>query len=56
MRDIIIGLLIILGIFLLVDFLYSNNNVCKVEYDKTVKCGILKKELDIDINLFDRYW
>ena len=56
MRDILIGLLIILGVFLIGDFIYSNNNVCKVEYNQTVKCGFLKKQLDIDVNLFNRYW
>ncbi len=44
MRDILIGLLIILGVFLLADYFYSNNHTCKVEYNKSTKCGILKKE------------
>ena len=56
MRDILVGILIILGVFLLVDLLYSNNHVCKVEFGQTAKCGIIKNELDVDIKLFNRYW
>ena len=56
MRDVLIGIVIIFAVFLVGDFIYSNNHVCNVGYGETKKCGILKNQLDIDIELFDRYW
>ena len=59
MRDIVVGLAIIFGIFLLVDFITTEKNSCVVTRDlgtQEYKCGILYKELDIKIDLFDRYW
>lgn len=60
MKDILIGLVIILIAFLVVDFIYSEKNYCeKVHYgsgNESYKCGIIKKNLDINIDLFNRYW
>ena len=61
MKAIFIGLIIIFVVFLVIDFIYTEKNICVIEensgYTKTeVKCGIIKNQFDIDINLFDRYW
>lgn len=61
MRDIFIGLVIILVCFLLIDFISTEKNTCeKVEYNgaksENYKCGILKNNLDLEIDLFNRYW
>lgn len=61
MKDILIGLVIIMIAFLIIDFIYTEKNTCVIEensgYTKTeAKCGIIKSQLNIDINLFDRYW
>ena len=59
MKDIFIGLAIIVVVFVIIDFLYTEKNTCLIEekHIKTEeKCGIIKKQLDININLFDRYW
>ncbi|MCM1052429.1 MAG: hypothetical protein NC483_00405 [Ruminococcus sp.] len=59
MKEIFTGLIICLVCFLLIDFLYTTKNTCIISdtYGNTeYKCGILKKELDTDIYLFDRYW
>ncbi len=59
MKDILIGFIIILVIALGIDFIYSEKNSCLVtdEYGtQDVKCGFLKKEMNIDFKLLDRYW
>ena len=61
MKDIGIGLIIIVVVFLIVDFIYTEKNTCVITpgngYNNIEeKCGILKKQLDIDINVFGRYW
>ena len=61
MKDIFLGILIIAVVFLIVDFIYTEKNTCLVKECNGCsqiesKCGIIKKELGIDINLFDRYW
>lgn len=60
MRDIAIGIVILVVCFLVGDFLYSEKNYCDVGDQGYVgveaKCGIIKKNFDIDINLFGRYW
>ena len=59
MKDILIGLVIILVAFLLIDFIYTEKNTCLINENNSiseVKCGVIKKQLDIDINLFGRYW
>lgn len=60
MRDIFIGLLICLACFLVADFIYTEKNTCTVGVsgytDKEYKCGLIKKQFDINIDLFGRYW
>ena len=58
MRDIAIGLLIILVAFLIIDFKKKKKNTCIInDYtNEEVKCGVIKKQLNIDIDLFGRYW
>lgn len=61
MKDILIGLVIILVAFLVIDFIYTEKNTCLIRENNSytiteVKCGIIKKQLDLDINLFGRYW
>ncbi len=61
MKDIFIGLLIIIVVFLIVDFIYTEKNTCVTSSCtgcalEEEKCGIIKKELEIDIYLFGRYW
>ena len=61
MKDIFIGLVIIAVAFLIIDFIYTEKNTCLIKennnYTNTeVKCGIIKKQMDLDINLFGRYW
>ncbi len=59
MKDAIVGVLIVAVVFLAVDFVYSEQNTCVIRNSygtKISKCGILKKSLDIDINVLDRYW
>ncbi len=55
MKDIAIGLVIIIVCFLVIDFIYTEKNVCNketIEY----KCGVLKKQFNINIDIFGRYW
>lgn len=60
MKDIFVGIVIIIVAFLLIDFFYTEKNTC----DKVItgggtqeyKCGILKKQSDIEIDLFGRFW
>lgn len=59
MKDILIGMIIIIVAFLIIDFIYTEKNTCVISdgFGKTEeKCGIIKKQFNIDINLFDRYW
>ncbi len=59
MRDVLIGVLILLISFLVADFIYTEKNTCSItdEYGvKNEKCGILYKELDLNIYFFERYW
>ena len=60
MKDVLIGLVIIIVVALVADFIYTEQNTCvinnKVEVNASYKCGFLKKQMDIDIKLFDRYW
>ena len=61
MKDILIGLIIILVAFLIIDMIYTEKNTCLITENNgytitEVKCGIIKDQLNIDINLFGRYW
>lgn len=60
MKDILVGLIIILAIFLIGDFIYAEKNVCvrgeNGHIGETTKCGLIKKQFDINIHIFDRYW
>ena len=59
MKDILIGIVIVLVAFFIIDFIYTEKNTCVISsgyQNKEEKCGVLKKELNIDIYLFDRYW
>lgn len=60
MRDILIGIIIILVVFLVGDFIYTEKNTCERSepghIKEIAKCGVIKKEFDINIFLFDRYW
>ena len=59
MKDIFIGLVIIVVAFLIIDFIYTEKNTCLIEENNSyseMKCGIIKKQLDIDINIFNKYW
>ncbi len=59
MRDILIGLGIIVGAFIIIDFISTEKNVCVINNNVEnyeYKCGILYKEMNIKIDLFDRFW
>lgn len=61
MKDVFVGILIIIIAFLIVDFIYTEKNTCVIQECSGCpiteeKCGIIKKQLNIDINLFNRYW
>ncbi len=60
MKDIIIGIVILLLGFILIDFFYTEKNTCDISTNgyanKPVKCGLLKKQFDLNIELLDRYW
>lgn len=59
MKDIIIGLIVCLVCFFLVDFLYTTKHTCTITDSygkKEYNCGFIKEQFDIDINLFDRLW
>ena len=61
MKDVFIGLIIAIVVFFLVDFIYTEKNTCLASTcvncpETEEKCGIIKKLLDIDIYLFDRFW
>lgn len=60
MKDILIGLVIILVCFLVGDFIYTEKNVCTkslaIGNGQEYKCGFIKKQFDINIDLFGRYW
>ncbi len=61
MKNIFIGILIVIVVFLIIDFIYTEKNTCIVAgntgwVQREAKCGIIKNQFDIDINLFGRYW
>lgn len=60
MKDILIGLIIIVAIFLIGDFIYAEKNICirgeAGHVGEKTKCGLIKKEFDINIHIFNRYW
>jgi len=60
MKDILIGLVIVLVVFLIGDFIYTEKNTCirneSGHINEITKCGFLKKELDVNIHIFNRYW
>ncbi len=59
MKDIVIGLIIAIVVFIIGDFIYTEKNECIINNNgksEVEKCGFLKKQLDINIDLFDRYW
>lgn len=60
MKDILIGLVIIFACFLIGDFIYTEKNTCtkkaSIGESQEYKCGFIKKQFDINIDLFDRYW
>ena len=60
MKDVLIGLVIIVFCFLVIDFLYTEKNTCtvnKLDYNTdNVKCGFIKKQFNVDIYIFGRLW
>lgn len=59
MRDILIGIILLAAGFLIVDFIYTEKNTCSITDNygiKNHKCGILYKELNINVYFFERYW
>ncbi len=60
MRDILVGLLILVVCFLIGDFIYTEKNTCQVNNNgfavKERKCGLIKKQFDINIDIFGRLW
>ena len=60
MKDVLIGFLIIVGVFLIGDFIYSEKNYCEftttMKTKEEMKCGLLKKQFDLDIHFFNRLW
>ncbi len=60
MKDILIGIIIIIVIFLIGDFIYAEKNICirgeTGHIGEKTKCGLIKKQFDLNIYLFDRYW
>ena len=59
MKNVLIGCIIILGIFIVIDYIYTTKNSCTVNTGSSIEnvgCGIIKNSFDIDINLFGRYW
>ena len=56
MRDALIGVIIMLVVGIVADFIYTEKNKCVVGYGETYKCGFLKEQMNIDLKLFDRYW
>lgn len=60
MKDILIGFIIILACFLVADFIYSEKNICTKTFvgggTEEYKCGLIKKQFNIDIDFLDRYW
>lgn len=61
MKDVFIGIIIIIVIVIVGDFIYTERSTCTIQscagcpYEE-VKCGLLKKQLNVDIELFGRYW
>jgi len=59
MKEILIGILIVLCCFIVIDFIYTEKNECIIEkagYSEAKKCGILKEKADINLEIFGRYW
>ncbi len=60
MKDIAVGLVIIFVCFLIGDFIYTEKNTCPkqavIGEAQAYKCGLIKKQFDINIDLFGRYW
>jgi len=59
MKDIAVGIVIILVCFLIIDFLYTEKNTCdvgKVGYNESAKCGFVKEQFNVDIKILGRYW
>ena len=55
MKNVLIGCIIILGIFIVIDYIYTTKNSCTVNVGSSIEnvgCGIIKNSFDIDINLF----
>ncbi len=60
MKDIMVGIIILIAGFFIIDFIYTEKNTCDVSKssysNETAKCGLLKKQFDLDVNVFGRYW
>lgn len=61
MKDIIIGIIIAIVCFFIIDFIDTEKNVCSIKKCDTCgieeyKCGILYNKLDWQIDIFNRYW
>lgn len=60
LKDVLTGLVIVLVVLLIGDFIYSEDNTCvrseKEHIGEFCKCGLLKNKFDISIYIFDRYW
>ena len=56
MKDILIGLIISICCFIVVDFIYTENHTCGYGLTEIKKCGIIKDKMDIDIKVLGRYW
>ncbi len=60
MKSALIGVIIIFGISIIGDFIYTEKNYCNLNTNMGVteqcKCGFLKKQFNIEIYFFDRLW
>lgn len=61
MKDVVIGIIIVIVIAIIGDFIYTERSTCIIQEcggcpREEVKCGILKKQLNVDLELFGRYW
>ena len=59
MRDILIGILILIISFVVVYFIYTEKNTFTItdQYgSNNYKCGIVYKELNFNVYVFERYW
>lgn len=60
MKDIFVGLIIIFVCAIIVDFIATEKNTCPKSTNTGIveeyKCGFLKSQMNINFDLFNRYW